>query len=215
MKSKNPDMFWRRWIAVSGLHAIFYTWFWMNNGWLFVNSYNFVLLNFMSGIVLAGLHYWAMPFMMRPNAKRWFLISILAHALAVTIHSIVIQSSFPNPNPLALWLSLFLLPALAQAWALSEHFKKAQLFALASFLPALLLFVQFPIREVYQNYALFEIVVQVLRTSLMGLSLIYLQRYQRKEETALQQSHKRLELQDNDEEAQEAEARFYAQQKQS
>jgi hypothetical protein len=216
MKSKNPQAFWWRWMGISALHAIAFTSFWMSNRWVLVSWYGFPLLHFVSAMILAGLQFWAMSLTMRPNAKRWFSVSILAYGIAVILYTFFLQSLVINLNYISLlWPSLFLIPALAHSWELSEHFKKAWVFALAAFLPAYILFAQLPYPEIYQNYALFEIVVQVSRSLIMGGSLAYLQKYQRKETESIAVSHERLELKDAEGESIPNEYLAKAQQKQS
>jgi hypothetical protein len=157
-----------------------------------------------------------MPLTMRPNAKRWFSVSVISQLVAVSLHTLIVQSSIPDPSSMLMWFSLFVLPALAQSWALSEHFKKAWIFGLASFLPMLLLFGQFPFPEIYQNYFLFEIVVHLLRALAVGGSLVYLQKYQRKESSSFDaSSHERLAIRDEEEETSHEEIMRLAQQKQS
>jgi hypothetical protein len=213
MKSKNPQAFWWRWMGVSALHAIAYIGVWASSVWFFMSWYGTALYNFGFGIFLAALHYWAMPLTMRPNAKRWFPISVFSYALAVIAHTLVVQSSSPNVNSLGLWLSLFLLPALAQAWALREHFKKTWIFALAAFLPVYLLFVQFPFPVSYFFYGIF---IYLLRALIMGGSLVLLQKYQRKKADSFDAtSHERLELREEEDANQAAENIAYTQQKQS
>jgi hypothetical protein len=217
MKSKNPQAFWLRWMGASALHVSLASLsLWLGSDWLFTTWYGAPLFNFVSGTVLAALHYWAMPLTMRPNARRWFSISIFSQILAVSIHTLVVQSFYPNPNPLALWFSLFLLPALAQAWTLSEHFKKTWIFTLAAFVPFYLLFAPLPFPEIYQNFYAFVIFVHLLRALAMGGSLIYLQRYQRKESNRLDAaSHERLALRDDEDVLSHDETIRLAQQKQS
>jgi hypothetical protein len=216
MKSKNPQAFWLRWMGASILYAFAYTSFWRSNTWLFQNWYGFPLFNLVSGMVLASVQYWAMPLTMRPNAKRWFSVSVISQLVAVSLHTLIVQSSIPDPSSMLMWFSLFVLPALAQSWALSEHFKKAWIFGLASFLPMLLLFGQFPFPEIYQNYFLFEIVVHLLRALAVGGSLVYLQKYQRKESSSFDESsHERLAIRNEEEEASHEEIMRLAQQKQS
>jgi hypothetical protein len=213
MKSKNPQAFWLRWISFSALHAIGFTWIWGSNAVLFANWHYFVPFHFISGIALAGLQYWAMPLVMRPNVKRWFSANILGHALGVSLHALNYYLTFPPPNFLAIALTLYLAPALAQSWALSERFKKAWIFGLAFLLPSFISLGIVSWRLAISYYEE-EFAYHFLRTVSMGFSLAYLQNYQLKEAVIAirNETLKRKEAQKDNHHNEEAE---FAEQKMS
>jgi hypothetical protein len=207
MKSKNPRVFWLRWLGISSLHGLLFTLLWMSIT-TFVTQWTFIPLNLISGVILASLQYWAMPPMMRPDAKRWFFASILGQVVSVTLHGIAFYSSW---NTLALLSALFLPLAIAQSWALSERFKKAWLFGIATLLPALI-YLGGTI-TIYERYQIifFEILFWFSRASLSGLALFFLQKYQRKDMGNVSVSTERLLLQDEENSSQSEEVELIQQ----
>lgn len=204
MKSKNPQAFWLRWIGVASLHGLAFAAFWMLSVNFFQWQWAFIPTNLIAGISLALLQYWAMSPAMRPSAKRWILASFLGTALSVGLHAVVFFNILPNINnilisKILLLAPLFLPQAISQSWALGQRFKNAWVFGLSFCLPALIFVQDFSFTEMSQ-ILVFEIVMALLRASLLGASLSYLQKFQSKESSSFNAAHERLELQEQEEE---------------
>jgi hypothetical protein len=215
MKSKNPNTFWLRWMGLSSLHAVLFTLLWMNNPWLFTQWSGIVGMTFLTSIILSVLQFWAMPVMMRPSAKRWFLASLFGQLLSAGLHSILFLSPPNNLPTIFFFIALALPLALAQSWAFTENFKKAWLFGLAVFLPSLMYLGS---DFIVSQFGVFshDMLYWFLRSAFSGMSLFYLHNYQRKESNRFDAaSHERLALHDEEEALSHEETIRLAQQKQS
>jgi hypothetical protein len=205
MKSKTPHAFWLRWIGASSVHAlVFAARLLLSPNFFLQWQWAFIPINLLSGISLALLQYWAMSPLMRPSPKRWFLASFLGTALSLSLYAVASYNVVPNINNILiskifLLAPLVLPPAIAQSWVLGERFRKAWLFGLSFCLPALLFLGNTRFANVTDLLPL-ELGIALLRASLLGASLSYLQKFQAKESSSFDASNERLELQEQEEE---------------
>ena len=130
-KEHSNSRFLIKWIVANGLVAFLFYAIWMQFAFTEIPSHILLIAgNALEGILYASAQFFTMPKHWRPSATRWFIGSLIASIIGITLAN-QIFFTFLMPITALLFLIFHLPTALIQAWVLKDRFHKAWLWVIA------------------------------------------------------------------------------------